>query len=66
LSSNIINFGDSKDTYAIISLQKYLGDAVDLSKIEHSTITSLKKILTNIDVNIFYKNSSNKDFTFFD
>ena len=45
-----LSMGDGKDTYAIISLHKYLSDAAELSKIEHSTITSLKKILTNIDV----------------
>ncbi len=42
--------GDSKDIYAIVSLHKYLSDAAELSKIEHSTITNLKKILMNIDV----------------
>lgn len=52
MASNTFNFGlgESKDSYAIISLHKYLSDAAELSKIEHSTITSLKKILTNIDV----------------
>jgi len=41
---------ESKDSYAIISLHKYLNDAAELSKIDHRTITALKKTLTNIDV----------------
>jgi len=51
-ASNAFNSpsAESKDSYAIISLHKYLSDAADLSKIDHSTITALKKILTNIDV----------------
>ena len=44
---------DNKDNYAIISLNKYLTDALNLSKIENLTIKNLKKILTNIDVNFF-------------
>lgn len=52
--SNAYNFslGESKDSYAIISLHKYLSDAAELSKIEHSTITAMKRILTNIDVSL--------------
>lgn len=55
MASNAFNLslGESKDTYAIISLHKYLSDAAELSKIEHSTITALKKILTNIDVSFY-------------
>ena len=40
---------DNKDNYAIISLNKYLTDAANLSKIEALSIKNLKKILTNID-----------------
>ena len=46
---------DNKDNYAIISLHKYLTDALNLSKIEHLTIKNLKKILTNIDVKIKFQ-----------
>lgn len=52
LMSNPSNALDNKDLYAVISLHKYLTDALSCNKIEHLTIKNLKKILTNIDVNL--------------
>jgi len=40
-----------KDSHYFSSIFKYIEDAKECQKINHSTITTLKKIITNIEVN---------------
>ena len=38
------------DLNYIILLKGYISEALDISEINHNSITNLKKIITNIDV----------------
>ena len=38
------------DSHYFSSIFKYIEDAIECQKINHSTITKLKKIITNIEV----------------
>jgi hypothetical protein len=49
---NSTSFSDlCKDMHYLSLLKQYIIDAIVITSISHSSITSLKKIITNIDVN---------------
>jgi hypothetical protein len=39
-----------KDSHYFSSIYKYIEDALECQRINHSTITALKKIITNVEV----------------
>jgi hypothetical protein len=55
-NSDLISGPDfQKDVHYISLLLQYILDAINLSKIDHKSISELKKILTNIDVSRIFK-----------